>query len=87
MLSSSEENRVRTFLRDELSHNIDLADRVTQRFLSPRALDRSRWAGYLALAERCSHEAARLRVTSLLRAERKYWARRDAEGVEDGPGP
>ena len=84
IVSSCEEDRLRAFLRDELNLNIDLADQVTGHFLTARSLDRSRWAAYLALAERCSHEAARRRVVGLLCAERKYWARRDAEGE---PGP
>jgi hypothetical protein len=79
ILSSREEDRVRGFLRDELSLNVDLTDHVTGRFLSARALDRARWAAYLCIAERCSREAARLRVAGLLRAERRFWARKGAD--------
>jgi hypothetical protein len=68
-LSSREEDRVRGYL----------AYHVTGRFLTPRATDRARWAGYLCLAERCSHEAARLRVAGLLRDERRFWARKGVE--------
>jgi hypothetical protein len=78
-LSSREEDHVRAFLRDELGLNIDLIDHVTGRFLTARAADRARWAGYLCLAERCSREAARLRVAGLLRDERRFWARKDVE--------
>ena len=79
ILSFREEDRVRSFLRDELNLNIDLADHVTGRFLTPRACDRARWAAYLCLAERCSLEAARRRVAGLLRADRRFWARQGAE--------
>ena len=46
--------------------------------LSARAVDRGRWAAYLALKGRLDHEAARRRVVNLLRDERRYWERQAA---------
>lgn len=77
-LSAAEEHRVRGFLRDELGLNIERADHVTARSLTPRATDRARWAAYLCLSERCTREAGRLRIASLLRDDRRYWLRKSA---------
>jgi hypothetical protein len=73
-LPSHEEERVRACLRDELGLDIDEPDHVTGRNLSPRATDRARWAAYMCLSERCTREAGRRRVASLLRDERRYWS-------------
>jgi hypothetical protein len=74
-LSPYEEDRVQSFLRDELGLDIERPDRVTGRPLTPRALDRARWTGYLRLADRLDPEAARRRIVVLLRDERRYWAK------------
>jgi hypothetical protein len=74
-LPSHEEELVRACLRDELGLDIDEPDHVTGRNLSPRATDRARWAAYMCLSERCTREAGRRRVASLLRDERRYWSR------------
>jgi hypothetical protein len=74
-LSPHEEERVRMSLRDDLGLDVERPDSVTGRALTPRALDRARWAGYLRLKDRLDPEAARRRVASLLRDERRYWAR------------
>jgi hypothetical protein len=74
-LSPHEEERARAFLRDALGLDIEEVDRVTGRELSARAVDRGRWAAYLALKGRLEHEAARRRIVNLLRDERRYWAR------------
>jgi hypothetical protein len=75
-LSQHEEERVRSFLRDDLGLDIEAADAHTRRPLTPRALDRARWAGYLQLKHRIDPDAARRRIVGLLRDERRYWARR-----------
>jgi hypothetical protein len=77
-LSPHEEERARAFLRVELGLDIEEVDRVTRRELSARAVDRGRWAAYLALKGRLDYEAARRRVVNLLRDERRYWEQQAA---------
>jgi hypothetical protein len=74
-LPAHEEERVRACLRNEFGLDIEAADAVTRRPLTPRALDRARWAGYLRLKDRLEPEAVRRRIVSLLRDERRYWAK------------
>jgi hypothetical protein len=74
-LSSSDELKARQYLRSGFGLDIEAVDGVTGKPLTPRAVDRARWAAYLGMTARCADEAARRRVASLLRDERQYWAR------------
>jgi hypothetical protein len=77
-LSIAEDQRMRSFLRGELGLDIERPDPVSGQPLTPRATDRARWAAYLCLSDRCTREAARPRVASLLRDDRRYWSRKSA---------
>jgi hypothetical protein len=73
-ISAADDQSVQACLRNELGIDIERSDQVTGRELSARAVDRAKWAAYLLLQGTLDHEAARRRIASLLRAERKYWA-------------
>jgi hypothetical protein len=77
-ISVADDQSVRTCLRDELGIDIEQPDRVTEQDLTPRAVDRAKWAAYLLLQGTIDHEAARRRIASLLVAERRYWAKQPA---------
>jgi hypothetical protein len=73
-LSSRDERRVREFLLSGYGLNIDAVDAASGRPLTPRAVDRARWAAFLGMTARCSEEAVGRRIFLLLRDDRRYWA-------------
>ena len=74
ILTAVEERRAREYLL-RFGLDIEAADLETGELLTPCARDAARWAAQRGLAGFAEDRKVRQRITSLLRDERKYWAR------------
>jgi hypothetical protein len=71
-LSPGDEAHVREFLLRR-GLDLDAPDRVTGEPLTPRAIDRARWAAQRGLARLADDRGVRRRIEDLLRDERRFW--------------
>jgi hypothetical protein len=71
-LSPDDEARVREFLLRR-GLDLDAPDRVTGEPLTPRAIDRARWAAQRGISQLADERGVRRRIEDLLRDERRFW--------------